>query len=299
MNVRESRPLATCAVAAAFVLTCLSATTAQATSCADIARAFCCPFDLTTPDEAPLPQARDFSPWEVADEDRAAALLDAACVIRDTSAASPDVAVDVVAIPMGELDEHDLARGCESGSRFSKSLVRFSPTTALAPETRYEVRCSGVEGFRLPFATGDEAVSPPPPVIEVGDVSVIENGNCSGIPELQLEFPGLQTEFFSQGGMILVEYGPGRIDYAHTQATTLIRDGTYRIPFALPLADDDTISVRAVNGAGVAGPVTVVDVAGLGADERAPRCGVAAGAGIDARLVVMLLIFVGRRRRRA
>jgi hypothetical protein len=262
---------------------------ALATSCGDLFRFHCCPqrFDV------PIAQAIDFAPWAVVDEFHTPMLLAAECRFRDVEGVEREVAATVSATPMSGVDAQELERGCGIEERFAETIVRFTPSSPLAPNTEYDVTCKDIDAIAIAFPTGEGLADPAPAIEVIG--TRIDDSVCTDVPALWLDIAGIEPGFFDGGGMIIVEYAEDRADYAQTPLESSRDDGVFRVPFWLPMEDDDTITVRAVNGAGVPGLPVQVDVSGIGEDDRASTCGVSPRAS-EFVLIVLGLLPLRRRR---
>lgn len=286
------------AAALASVVFFLLTRTATA-DCFDSMHTSCCPRDPASDER--VPQARDFAPWVKVEAEAFDDLVGRSCAFQDVSNLTEAIPADVRTLQMGPPNPERLEEGCRaSTTRFHRGLVRFIPTAQLAANTTYVVSC-GRPTEEVTFVTGDSLNSAAAPVIEVRDVFVAKNGDCSRVSQLWLSVE-VDFDFFLGGGLLVVDYGGDRIDYAQIASDLTAHDGVIDFFFDLPSSSDDIVTLTPYNGAAVPGTAIEVDVDGLGADDEVTtsRCAAPQRAGsIDTALLICLAIAAVAQRRAA
>lgn len=212
------------------------------------------------------------------------------CVFRATSDSSAIPAVATLhpaAIPAAS--DNASEAGCGNpGTRLSLRVIQVAPSTPLQIGEEYAVACDG-DQVLYPRITAASPAGPEHIDVSVRDLRRIEA--CGDAQYLRLDLDPVPESFFASGGLILVEYDEGAVDIIRG----VEQHGTFVSAYVdLPLASQQTLTLRVVDALGAEFDNLVVDVSGMG---RNPDEGCTLGSVRQSWLTLFLSLLWGRRRR--
>jgi hypothetical protein len=160
---------------------------------------------------------------------------------------SEALATDITLHPAdpAEYEETD-SSGCGTQFRFGTDAAEVRPARPLVVGAQYEFIC-GARPADAPTSMLMTAIAPAPGPIDQPDVrprkASTYEGAC-GVSYLRLHFPRFSDAFFSDGGLIWVEYSDSRLDLIrgveqHDNESVAFVD--------LPLSDDVTIVLHGID----------------------------------------------------